>query len=346
MSKRSAIALGVVALVAAVGLLVFLIVSGTDDGDGDEVTTGTDQTTTTTEAPTSTTSTTLFEQGQGPIVAVNAAGQVVLLDPESGEQRFVLFEGVDVSDPAKNAVSISPADGSVYVVRPVEGDAAATPEIVRVPLRRDETPEPVTTGYAPAVSPDGESLAYVQVAGTGPDAKPVLVVRNIETGKERRFETPAGEPGFAFIPDMAWAPTGNVVLFIAGEIKTGLYSLDVARAASLGDARRLGPAVESAEGGGDVAWFTVTPLGARLAVGEWTGGLPDRDHRILEVDLQGEVRGTVRDTTPSFFRLDSRTGGGVLLYVADAGPDGGRLLRLRPGEEPQELATDIIVATW
>lgn len=340
MGKRTATALGVAVVLGAAAVLVALIAAGRE-GTGPSGRAGPDEATTTTAATPTSTSTTLFAEGQGPVVAVNAAGQVVLLDADSGATRFVLLEGVDVTDPAKNGIAISPVEGAAYVVKP--GSSAITAEIVRVPLSKEEAPDVVTTGLAPAVSPDGASLAYVRYVGEGTGATPTLIVRDLKTGGEKVLPTPEGERGFAFIPDLAWAPTGRVVVFTAGEVQTGLYAIDVKKAATLGDATRLGPPVDEAA---ERSWFTVTQLGARLAVGERQGGVPGRAHRILEVDLQGQVRGTVRDAPGPFFRLDSRTGGGLLLYVVDSGPDGGRLMRLRPGEEPTELAAGIVVATW
>lgn len=339
MGKRTSIALGAAVLVAAGALLAFLLLRG---GDGDDVTAGSDDGTTTTEPrASSTTSTTLFEAGEGPIVALTAAGQVVLLDAESGEQRFVLHEGIDTSDPAKNALSLSPAEGAVYVVAP--GGSAGDAEILRVPLRRGDEVTTVVQGLAPAVSPDGASLAYVALTPGGPQPRPAIVVRDLASGAETRFETPADQQPFPFIPDVTWAPSGNVVVFAGGEIQTGLYTLDPKKATTLADAQRIGP---DPGGESERSWFAATPLGQRLAVGERLGDVPGRDHRILEVTLQGEVQSTVRDIGGSFFRLDSRTGGGLLLYVEDSGPDGGTLLRLRPGEEPKQLATGIVLATW
>lgn len=340
MGKRTSIALGAAVLAVAAGLLAFLVLRGGDGGD--DLTSGPDDgTTSTTGQVTSTTSTTLFEGGDGPVVALDASGRVVLLDAETGAERFVLHEGIDVSDPAKNGLSLSPSEGVVYVVAP--GVNADDAEILSVPLRRGDGVSTVAKGLAPAVSPDGSSLAYVSLLPGEQQPRPAIVVRDLASGTETRFETPAGERPFAFIPDVTWAPSGGVVVFAGGEIQTGLYTLDTKKATSLADATRIGPEVSPDR---ERSWFAATPLGQRLAVGERLGDVPGRDHRILEVSLQGEVQGSVRDVTGSFFRLDSRTGGGVLLYVRDAGPDGGTLMRFRPGEEPVELASKIVLATW
>lgn len=335
---RVRIWLGVAVLIGAAVALVVLLVAGGDD-NASRVTTPTVPTSSSL-LPATTTSTSIVERGQGGIVAVTGTGQVVLLDADTGEQRFVLMDGIDVSDPSRTAVALSPAEGAAYVVRPAAEVAAS--EIVRVPVGRGEPPQVVATGLSPSVSPDGASLAYVQITGTGREVMPAVVVRDLAKGTELRFAPKVDRATFEVITDVAWSPSGNSLLVTAGKARTAVFTVDVAKASSLDDAKRLGPDPART----DLSWFAATPFGGALAVGERTGSGSAASYAVRSIDLAGSDTGALATGLRSFQRLDARTGGGVLLLVADTTAKGGSLLRFRPGAAPETIATGIVVAAW
>lgn len=139
------------------------------------------------------------------------------------------------------------------------------------------------------MSPDGNRLAYVRSIDTGAQSPaPVLVIRGLATGDERELARD-NEPDFHFIPETAWTADGEQVAFVAGEILTGLYVVDV-DAASLDEAQRIAPVAR--EDG--TSWSAVTAFGEdTLAVVETCCDVGDRQRwLVLAVNLsQQEVEG-------------------------------------------------------
>jgi hypothetical protein len=274
------------------------------------------------------------------IAAVDAAGRAVILDAGSGEVRRVLLEGIAIDDPAANAIAVTPDRRTVFVVRPGASGEQDT-RIVQVPASGG-APQPVAPGIAPAVSPDGSTLAYVRYVGDGPGQRePTIRLRALSNGSERELR--GGD--FYGIWDLAWTGNGSRLAFTAGEIKTGVHVVDPT-AGSLEGSRRLGPEDR------DATWSGVATLaGDRIAVIDRCCTVPDPDPqrwRVLSVDTgTGTVGKEVfgRERTEAF-RLDSRSDGQGLLVVQEGRPGGSPLLRWDGSGELREVAADIVVAAW
>lgn len=342
-------------------VIALLVVPLAGCGDDDDATTaeGTSTTTTTTDDTTTTTGdTTTTRPGDAPpeqIAAVLADGTLALLDGVSGETRQTLLEGIDVSDPAKNGITITPDGDEVFVVRPA-GDVDDDHEIVRVPVDGGE-PAVVARGRAPAVSPDGTTLAYVEVESdpSPGQPEPVIVLHDLETGDERRLER-QDEPGYHFIVDMGWTSDGDQLAFVSGEIQTGLNVVD-ADADTLDDARRLGP---DARGEG-TSWTAVTAFDdERLAVVETCCGVPDEERwHLVAVHVEtGTVEGTLLpEERVEAYQVDSDASDRHLVLVADVRPGGGTLLRWSSptattdgtsgtGDGIETVRDGVVVAAW
>lgn len=289
------------------------------------------------------------------IAAVLGDGSLAMLDAESGEVQSILLEDIDVSDPAKNGIATTPDGDQVFVVRPATAQSERH-EIVRVSVDGGE-PEVVANGRAPAVSPDGETLVYVE---SGEQELPppdfVFVFRDLDTGEERRLHREQ-EEGFHFIVETEWTADGEQLAFVAGEIKTGLYLLD-ADAEDLDQARFVGPEA----GEEDVAWTAVAPFeDQRLAVVETCCDLVNRDRwHVVAVNPQtGEVEAALLpEERVEASRVSADQSARHLLLVSRSGdPSGGTLLRWSSpqasGPQDQdgagslrELRQDVIVAAW
>lgn len=288
------------------------------------------------------------------IAAVLGDGRLAMLDTQSGEVETALLHDIDVSDPAKNGITTTPDGDQVFVVRPASGQDERH-EIVRVSAEGGE-PEVVAQGRAPAVSPDGQTLAYVeQEERELPPPDFVVVFRDLETGQERRLRPEENQ--FHFAVETEWTADGEQLAFVAGEIKTGLYLVD-AGAGNLDQAEFLGPEA----GDEDLSWSAVAPFGdQRLAVVETCCDGPDRDvwHVIAVNPQTGDAEGPLLpeervealglDADKSARHLllvrsmDGRSGRALLAWSStqDGGPEG----QDGPGEL-QEVREDVIVAAW
>lgn len=284
---------------------------------------------------------------QDTAVAVQADGRVVVLDPATGEEVRELLADVPAGDPASNDLAVTPDGSAAFVGVPAE-DPDGESEIVRVPIAGGE-PETVAQGSMPAISPDGETLAYVHFEEAA-DAdqpglpQPVLVLHDLASDEQTRLTRT--QP-FQFIPDVAWTADGAQVVFTAGEIYTGLYAIDRG-AESLDEARRLGPDVE--EEGDTTSWGPVAALGdGELAVVETCCDVPreERWHVVTVGVADGAVGGSL---TPAerleVTHLDGDAQAQRLLMVVAGGPEGGSLLRWDGSGEPEPIAEGVIAAAW
>lgn len=279
-------------------------------------------------------------------VVVDADGRVVVLDASTGEEVRELLDDVRVDDPASNDIAVSPDGSDVYVVVPPE-EPPGSSSLVVVPTSGGE-PQTIAEGAVPAVSPEGGTLAYVafEVPEDSPVdlPDPVLVLRDLDSGEEMRLSR---EEPFHFIPDVEWTADGAQVVFTAGEIHTGLYVID-RDAASLDEARRLGPEVDDT--GGTTSWGPVAAYGEeQLAVVETCCDVPREErYGVITVDVaDGAAQGDLLpEERVEATHLDSDAEAAALLIVVGGGPDGGELLRWDGDGSGEPLAERIIVAAW
>lgn len=267
-----------------------------------------------------------------PVAAVTADGEVVLLDLSSGDVTQVLLEGVDVRDPASIAVDVSPDGESVVVTRPSGGETPG--DVVSVLTETGQT-EVLASGWSPAVSPDGETLAYVvREEGT---QEPAIVLQDLTSGQERTLRSGSGT-AFVYIGELTWTADGSELVFMAGEISTGLHVVD-ADATSLAESRRLGPQDL------DRSWRASAALDdGTLAVASSTQEMPPAEWTVVTVDVQdGEVLGEPLPVDRiEATALAVPAGRPGLLVVDGGGPDGGTLLHWDGADGLEEVAEDII----
>ncbi len=155
------------------------------------------------------------------VVAVSTAGSVELLSTKTGLATKVL---VRKADAIGDEVAVSPDAKTVYYTV----KSGCTDHIYSIPVTGG-TPTAVTTGALPAVSPDGNELAFVRepytyypsetlgcsggVASLHPGNAYSVVVRNLSTGSEKAY--PA-DPGLTALPvpisHLSWSPSGGMLL--------------------------------------------------------------------------------------------------------------------------------------
>lgn len=278
------------------------------------------------------------------LAAVDGDGRVVVLDSATGAVDRVLLEGIGVSDPASNDIAVTPDRSSVFVTRP--GTAGASSQILQVPFAGGPA-QVIATGTSPSVSPDGSTLAYIgfqPAPGGGNLPVPVLVLRDLATGSERRLGPGEAQP-FTFIADTAWTGDGQHVAFIAGEIQTGLWVVD-RDASTLDAASRLGP---TARGDG-TSWRAVTAWDAgRLAVVETCCDVGQRSRwlvLVVHVDTGTVEGGLLPLERVEASVLDSDAGTDDLLYVSGLGPATGSSYRWGGQGTPQLVRSGIVAAAW
>lgn len=294
--------------------------------------------------PTPTPTPTASPQAEDVAVVVDTDGRVRVIEAATGEQVRELLDGVRVDDPAANDLAVSPDRDHVFVVAPPD-QPGGTSEILRIPVDGGD-PESIAEGSAPAVSPDGTTLAYItyEERTDAPGApEPFLVLQDVDSGERTRL---AREEPFHFIPDVEWTTDGSGLVFTAGEIHTGLYAVDRG-ADSLDEARRLGPDLD--DDPATTSWGPVAAFGEdRLAVVETCCDVPREERwHLVEVDLaEGAVTSDLRDERLEVTHLDSDAGADALLMVEGGGPQGGVLLRWDGAAEPERIADDVIVAAW
>jgi hypothetical protein len=269
----------------------------------------------------------------------------VLLDSATGKRLRVLA----TSRAPLRGIALSPDRRTAYYAASA-GCGEGT--ISRVPLDRRARPQPLAEGISPAVSPDGETLAYAAPGPPGPDGRPgchhVVVVRDLASGAERTWRYPDDEQHrrplyrHGTITKLAWAPDSRRLAL------TLSYEGDSVSVLDTGSHRDLSEAMEVVVpgGGGDSRHPTWQASSGRLAVvnrafeccfeDDYTG-----PPRTLLVDVPDRLADDLLPPGLAPAWLDFDATGHHLLYVDD-----GRLYRHSIGGEPLLIATGYIAADW
>jgi WD40-like Beta Propeller Repeat len=288
------------------------------------------------------------------LVAVTAAGALVVLNPATGAVARTLVAGGVVGD----EVSVQGNGTVFFAVR-----RGCSDEIESV-ADTGGTPAAITAGSLPAVSPDGTKIAYASepslttgcVPGS-PDLTPLykLVVRTLSTGTQATYPmVPAGQDSGlpAPISHLSWAPDNQTIAVSISSVQDNegwnLALVDTATAkyylsgAGVSYVRATGaPNARDSylrEG-------VYLPDGELFVSRACCAGVPPRNTSRLmwEVSTSGTLVHQVAIGFPTLehVSLDVNAAGTWLLYLA-----GGDLYISRGGATPRKLTGGLIAAAW
>lgn len=206
------------------------------------------------------------------IVGLTSTGDLVELDPESGEVGETYLTGL--ADPSRTTVTVDRATGVVFFDRLNEGTGRY--EVVRLSLDTGD-PQVVAEGFEPALSPDGRTLAYI---GFVPDGSFIMAATllDLESGEARYFPDKEWCECDRSIGTPAWSQDGShlfVPMSWTDIFPSPAWVVDLRpdQDASLQD----GTLLEPTDPGETLwaGWSSPTPLDdGRLAVFGYQGG-PD-----------------------------------------------------------------------
>ncbi len=286
-------------------------------------------------------------------IAAISGGSIVMLDARDGHTLRTLATHTEATTggfPYLQGVSLTPDRSDVFYS--LVGDCAAA-SIFRVPADGHGKPEAILTGVSPAVSPDGQKLAYAAVApgGTDPEARHcqnAVVVRDLKTGAERTWRYP-DTPDYAIalyqdavISEIDWAPDSSRLAYTLSYEGDSVSVLDTETDTDLGQTDEL--VIPS--GGGNSshpAWQAGTSLlgvfNTRFECcfdDNYTG-----PPRALLVDVDKRLPTPLLPAGRRVTALDFDASGAHLIFV-----DGGRLYRRTGTQAPVSLANGVTAADW
>jgi putative cell wall-binding protein len=272
-------------------------------------------------------------------VALTADGQVAVVDTTTGKPLRQLMS-VPTDDWANNDLAVTPDRRTAFVTRP--GSAEQPTDIARVPVSGGEPEIVATDASSPAVSPDGETLAYIVHRYPQPgDPDPRIVLRDLSSGQQVMLDS-GGD--WHYVSELAWTADGERLAFVSGEVMTGVATID-ADATSMAQASQVGPPLD---GSADRRWTSVAGFEQGLAVVDRCCDLAQpRQWRVLHAGLDGTIHGTlIADGRLEASRVTSNADGSALLAVVDGGPDGGQLVRWNGAGQAHTVTGDVIEAAW
>lgn len=287
-------------------------------------------------------------------VAAISGGSIVMLDARDGHTLRTLATHIEATTggfPYLQGVSVTPDRSEVFYSLVGDCDVAT---IFRVPADGHGKPDSILTGVSPAVSPDGQKLAYAVAAPGGSDpaarhCQNAVVVRDLKTGAERTWrypDTPDYDSALyqdAVISEIDWAPDSTRLAYTLSYEGDSVSVLDTEVDADLGQTDE----VVIPSGGGNSshpAWQAGSGLlgvfNTRFECcfdDNYTG-----PPRALLVDVDKRLPTPLLPAGRRVTALDFDASGAHLLFV-----DGGRLYRRSGGTQaPVGLATGVTAADW
>jgi Tol biopolymer transport system component len=277
------------------------------------------------------------------MVVVTSKGAVLVVDATTGEPRDTLAPPGSADGTHKP--SRAPG-GTIYFSK--QGVDCGYPTLFEVPLDGSREPRRLGNGGAPAVSPDGTRLAYFTPSNGCIGA--TLVVRNLATGKEQRWEAPESDGYFSngAITAIAWAPDGRRLAFQFDWEGSGVYLLDTGVPGRLDTARPVEP--KRQPDNTSLALRGWHPIDGRLAVaalcclspdGMTSTEVHDRTRTFLVDPATGESTDLHR-AGEAAFSMDYDGSGQWMLWISEDG-----FLRVRdPRGGERSVRQGYASATW
>lgn len=248
-----------------------------------------------------------------PLVAVTSSGEVVTLDPLTGEHLATLHTGLGVEDPSKVSVT---TDGSGTVAWVSHDPSGTEPQILHVPLD-GSGPAALGSGWSPVVSPDGRRLV-ARAVDPATDVSTLAVFDLVEGGV--RYLAPGDGTAGRWFEPQSWSPDGSTLYLTIG-VEDGWAAWTLpATATSLDEAALI-------DGSTDSLWWTAETVGPDLlAVGVRAGGwdpspegfallLVDRATGAQVDEIEG-ARGK------DVWQLAATSDGGLVVLARDASGTG------------------------
>jgi len=286
-------------------------------------------------------------------IAAISGGSIVMLDARDGHTLRTLATHAEAATggfPYLQGVSLSPDRSDVFYSLVGDCDAAS---IFRVPADGHGKPDAILTGVSPAVSPDGQKLAYATATPCGTDpadrlCQNALVFRDLKTGDERTWRYP-DTPDYAtalyqeaVISEIDWAPDSTRLAYTLSYEGDSVSVLDTETDADLGQTDE----VVIPSGGGNSshpAWQAGTSLlgvfNTRFECcfdDNYTG-----PPRALLVDVDKRLPTPLLPAGRRVTALDFDASGAHLLFV-----DGGRLYRRSWAHAPVGLVSGVTSVDW
>jgi hypothetical protein len=283
-------------------------------------------------------------------IAAVAGGSVAMLDSRDGHTLRTLAthpEATTGGFPYLQGISLTPDRSQVFYA--LAGDCGAA-TIYQVPADGHSAAVAIASGVSPAVSPDGQKLAYAVATPSGDvrHCQNAVVVRDVRTGAERTWRYP-DTPDFAtplyrdaVISEIDWAPDSTRLAYTLSYEGDSVSVLDTETAADLGETTE----VVIPDGGGNSSHPAWQPGSGLLGVfntrfeccfdDNYTGPpralLVDVDRRLATPLLPAGRRATT---------LDLDASGAHLIFV-----DGGRLYRRSGAQTPVGLISGVTIVDW
>lgn len=346
-----AAATGAVGLAVVVGAAVAVVALPRDPAPPVDSPPPTPEVTTTTPSPaptpseTPTTSPTPDPPAEPPLVALTNAGEIVLLDPQTGATLQTVMSGLSTEDPAKIALTVAPDRTTAYVSNIVDRPTGSEREIVRVSLDGSSS-EVIAEGMQPAISPDGATLAYVGRDPARPGSEePGLILLDIATGTSRFISSGLDASGAGWIDQPAWSRDGSRLYVPLGYEGSELQAVE-ATATTFADAVSLGDDIGEKE---PVVLADGTVL---VACGYSYSGLDDTYVAAIDPTTGAATERLAPVAGRHIVDMAAHpTAQGVAFLAVTTTPEGMEqptwdLYRWDEGGEPRLLGTGFVAVAW